>query len=91
MSICLAQFGEALSPDAVPELLDVKATTQLDDAERLTVRSAELASCNREPPQLNSLRSILADYRCDYYRTRLCLIWRLCIFHPSRRVSYHMA
>jgi hypothetical protein len=42
MNICLVQFGEALSPDAVPELSDVKAATHLDDTESLTVRTAGL-------------------------------------------------
>jgi hypothetical protein len=43
MSICLGQLGEALSPDAVPELRYVKATTHLGDPEGLTIPAAEPA------------------------------------------------
>jgi hypothetical protein len=37
MNISLVQLGEVLSPDAVPELSDVKAATHLDDTGRLMV------------------------------------------------------
>lgn len=43
MSICLGQLGEALSPDAVPELRYVKAATHLGDPEGLTIPGAEPA------------------------------------------------
>lgn len=52
MSICLVQLGEALPPDAVPELSDVKATTHLDDTEGVTVRVAGSATSYHEPPRV---------------------------------------
>jgi hypothetical protein len=50
MNICLVQLSEALPPDAVPELSDVKTATHLDDTKSLTVRAAEPVTSYHEPP-----------------------------------------
>jgi len=52
INICFVQLGEALSPDAVSELSDVKAAAHLDDAKSPTVRAAGPATLYHEPPSI---------------------------------------